>query len=338
VIIDLKRFIDQERPIWDELESMIVIVEMEDTAALELEDVQRLHYLYERAAAGLARINTFSSDPEVTQHLETLVARAYGVIHSFGRKPARFSPLQWFFGTFPQTFRKHSAAFVLACAVTLAGAAFGGIIFVVDPDSKETMIPTVFSHTYQTPTERVEAAESARHDEMSGRKNSFASWLMANNIRVSMIAAALGFTFGIGTITLLFYNGVILGVVAIDYIVDGQGVFLAGWLLPHGSIEIPAILLAGQAGFVVASAIIGRGTRDCLKARMRQAAPSVVTLIFGVAIMLVWAAIIESFFSQYHEPVLPYSLKIMFGVVQLVLLIAFLGLCGRQRQSTGEIG
>ena len=37
-----------------------------------------------------------------------------------------------------------------------------------------------------------------------------------------------------------------------DYISGGQSAFLAGWLLPHGSIEIPAILLGGQAGFLVA--------------------------------------------------------------------------------------
>ena len=32
-----------------------------------------------------------------------------------------------------------------------------------------------------------------------------------------------------------------------DYILAGESVFLLGWLLPHGAIEIPAILLAGQA-------------------------------------------------------------------------------------------
>ena len=63
---------------------------------------------------------------------------------------------------------------------------------------------------------------------------------------------ALGMTWGVGTLIMLFYNGVILGAVSADYILGGQGVFLAGWLLPHGSIEIPSILLGGQAGFILA--------------------------------------------------------------------------------------
>ena len=336
MIIDLERFIAQERPSWDELESLTASIEQSPGWSLDLKGAQRLHYLYERAAAALARINTFSSDPDVTRYLEALVARTYGIIHSLDRRRTRFSPLQWFFGTFPRTFRKHFGAFVLACAVTLAGMAFGGIIFVVSPDSKEAMIPAMFSHTYQSPSERVAKEEAGQHDRMAGRKNSFASTLMANNIRVAMIAAALGFTFGIGTITVLFYNGVILGVVVVDYVVDGQGVFLTGWLLPHGSIEIPAILLGAQAGFLLASAMIGTGARDCLKVRMRQTAPPVVTLVFGAAILLVWAGIIESFFSQYHAPVLPYSLKIAFGILQLALLVVLLGVCGRGKRPAEE--
>ncbi len=336
MIIDLERFIAQEKPSWDELESMTAMIEQEPGWSLDLKGAQRLHYLYERAAAALARINTFSSDPEVTGYLESLVARTYAAIHSLDRRRTRFSPLSWFFGTFPRTFRKHFAAFLLAAAVTLAGVAFGGGIFLIDQDSKHVMIPAMFSHAYQSPSERVAKEEAAPNERIGEQKNSFAAMLMANNIRVSMIALALGFTFGIGTITLLFYNGVILGVIAIDYIVDGQGVFLTGWLLPHGSIEIPAILLAAQAGFILSSAMIGHSNRDCLKARMRQAVPPVVTLIFGVAIMLVWAGIIESFLSQHHQPVIPYSLKIIFGVVQLAALAVFLGLSGRRGPDYAE--
>jgi uncharacterized membrane protein SpoIIM required for sporulation len=336
VIIDLEKFIAKERPAWDELESMTAMIEQSPGWSLDLSGAQRLHYLYERAAAALARINTFSSDPEVTRYLESLVARAYGAIHSLDRKRTRFSPLRWFFGTFPRTFRAHFGAFVLATAITLAGVLFGGAIFFLEPDAKSILIPGQFAHTYQSPSERVAKEEEAQGVHMEGGKGEFASRLMQNNIRVSMLAVALGFTFGIGTITLLFYNGIILGVIAIDYITDGQGEFLTAWLLPHGSIEIPAILIGAQAGFLLASAIIGRGTQDCLKARMRQTVPSVVTLIFGVAIMMVWAGIIEAFLSQYHEPVIPYSLKIAFGILQLALLVTLLGFCGRRPELQEE--
>ena len=126
----------------------------------------------------------------------------------------------------------------------------------------------------------------------------------------------------------IFYNGVVLGAVCFDYLRAGQGIFLAGWLLPHGSVEIPSFLLAGQAGFMLGSAIIGWGRRLTLRERLRAVRGDLVTIIGGVAVMLVWAGLIEAFFSQYHAPVLPYSIKITFGVVELCALTWFLARAG----------
>jgi uncharacterized membrane protein SpoIIM required for sporulation len=153
--------------------------------------------------------------------------------------------------------------------------------------------------------------------------------LMTHNTQVTLSAMALGMTWGIGTLILMFYNGVILGAVAIDYILAGQTPFLLGWLLPHGVIEIPAMLVGGQAGFVLAGALLGRGQRQSLSARLRAATPDVVTLCFGAGLMLVWAGLVESFLSQYHEPVIPYVVKILFGVIELAVLIWYLARVGR---------
>jgi uncharacterized membrane protein SpoIIM required for sporulation len=128
---------------------------------------------------------------------------------------------------------------------------------------------------------------------------------------------------------MLFYNGVILGAVALDYVLAGETPFLLGWLLPHGAVEIPAIILSGQAGLVLAGALIGWGKPISLKLRLRRISGDLVTLIFGIAIMLTWAGIIEAFFSQYHEPVIPYPVKIGFGLFELTLLVLLLARAGR---------
>ena len=156
---------------------------------------------------------------------------------------------------------------------------------------------------------------------------------MVNNIKVSIFALATGILAGVGSIVLLFSNGVTLGLVALDYIFAGQSIFLMGWLMPHGVIEIPAILLAGQGGLLLGKALIGWGTRASLHDRFRAISRDLMTLIGGVAVMLVWAGIIESFFSQYHAPVLPYSVKIMFGTVELGALIWLLGWSGRKEKA-----
>ena len=157
---------------------------------------------------------------------------------------------------------------------------------------------------------------------------------MTHNTKVSIFTLALGMTWGVGTLIMLFYNGVILGAVALDYVLAGETTFLLGWLLPHGAIEIPAIIFAGQAGLVLAGALIGRGKPASLRMRLREISADLVTLIFGVGIMLTWAGIIEAFFSQYHEPVIPYGVKIGFGALELILLVMFLAMAGRRTKSS----
>jgi hypothetical protein len=110
---------------------------------------------------------------------------------------------------------------------------------------------------------------------------------------------------------------------------------LLGWLLPHGVIEIPAIVLAGQAGLVLAGALIGWGKTISLKERLRNISGDLVTLIMGVAVMLIWAGIVEAFFSQYHEPVIAYEVKIGFGILEFILLILFLAKSGRRGRGKG---
>ena len=147
---------------------------------------------------------------------------------------------------------------------------------------------------------------------------------MTHNTRVAITTLSLGMTCGIGTLISLFYNGVILGAVAWDYILAGQTTFLLGWLMPHGVIEIPAILIAGQSGLLLAAALIGRGSRATLRQRFKAISSDLLTLIGGVACLLVWAGIIEAFLSQYHAPVIPYWVKILFGGIELVFLVGFL--------------
>ena len=207
------------------------------------------------------------------------------------------------------------------------GTAFGALTVAIDPESRSVTMP--FGHADTTPTERVKREEHEGTQHLFGHEASFSGQLMANNIKVSILSLALGLTWGVGTLIVMFYNGVILGAIGYDYIHDGQGTFLTGWVLPHGSFEIPAILVAGQAGLLLAGALIGWGRRVPLGERLRVVRADVVTLIGGVALMLVWAGIVESFFSQYHAPVLPYWIKITFGSVELAALVMFLTLAGR---------
>ncbi|HXB72468.1 MAG TPA: stage II sporulation protein M [Candidatus Acidoferrales bacterium] len=329
MIIDLRRFVTAERAYWDELQNVLARLESEPGRRLPLAEIQRLHYLYERCSADLARLDTFATEPGLRAMLQSLVGRAYSEIHET-RAPLRIRWRSLIFA-FPRAFRRHLGGFGLSLGVTLLGCAFGWFAIRTDPASKAVLMP--FGGLMGSPAERVHEEESnarARADRLRGKKATFSAELMTNNIQVTMLTLAAGITWGAGTLILLFYNGVILGAVAADYMAAGQAVFLAGWLLPHGSIEIPAILLGGQCGFILAGAMIGWGGQTTRADRLRAVATDLFSIAAGAAALLIWAGVLEAFVSQYHQPVIPYALKISVGVCELAALGLFLGWAGRE--------
>ncbi len=331
LLLDLPRFVESERPHWDALEAILQRFENNPDLRLSLDDARRFHYLYQRTSAALAKISTLASEPGLTRYLEWLVSRSYAEIHE-SHERRKFNPWTWFTETFPLTFRRHWQAFQLSIALTLLGCIFGCIALAIDSEAKSVIMP--FSHLGGKPSERVAEEMKSRGEKLSGHKGQFSAELMTHNTKVAILTMGLGVTFGLGTIILLFYNGVILGAVAFDYVMDGQLIFLLGWLLPHGVIEIPAILLGGQAGLVIAHALIGWGSRTPQRERLRAAGPDIVTLIGGAAVFLIWAGIVEAFFSQYHEPVIPYGVKIAFGCTEFAALVFFLWRGGRNKATS----
>ena len=332
MILDLEKFVARERPFWDELARILERLER-SPRRLSLPEAERLHYLFQRASAGLGKLSTYSTDMQLRSYLDALVARAYAEVHNHREAAVRLRPFHWFFVRVPQVVRQHARALAVSIGITLLGAFFAVAVLNQSPEAKKFFIPPMFSHLLEDPSERVAQEESVTEDRMEGRRSQFAAQLMTHNIRVCCLTLAFGVTLGLISGVLLFYNGALLGMVIFDYVRAGETVFLTGWLLPHGSVEIPAILLGGQAAFVLAGAMAGRRLARPLRDRMRQALPSLVTLTGAIMVLLIWAGIVEAFFSQYHAPVLPYWIKISFGAVQLTLLIAWLTLAGRRAKS-----
>lgn len=323
MILDLHRFLEASRPVWQELERALEHLENDPDPQWDLARTEEFYRLYQQTSAHLAEVRHLTAERELRGYLEQLVARSYARIYVRGTGYGGGRRWwQWFTAAFPAAVRRHAMALALSVGLFLLGSVFGAAALRIDPGAKAALLP--FGHGKTTPSERVKREMEDRGKRISEARGRFSAQLMTHNTQVAFFTLGLGMTFGIGTVVLLFYNGIALGAVAVDYIGDGQAVFLLGWLLPHGSVEIPAILLAGQAGLVLGYALIGWGNRMPRRLRLRAVLPDLVTMAGGVAVLLVWAGVIESFFSQYHEPVIPYALKIGFGVVELAALALFL--------------
>jgi len=332
VILDLERFQLQARPRWSKLESLLDVLEGRTDRRLIPAEAEQLQELYALTTADLNRVTHGALAPDLRQYLERLVARAYAELYY--ARPARsemWQPRKWLriFTAFPEAFRRHSRDFVLAVAITFLGCALGGLAVRYDPAAVHVLLPADY---LRNPGQRVQAEETgqSRHLHSAETEAAFSAKLITHNIQVALLAASLGVTFGIGTALLLFENGVLLGAVAVRYTQQGFGLFMSAWLLPHGVFEIPSILIAGQAGFYLARLLLRR--RD--DRNVRQSMREWLVLVAGLAMMLVWAGLMEAFFSQLHAPVLPYGFKVAIGVAELILLSIYLLLIGRRETAS----
>jgi uncharacterized membrane protein SpoIIM required for sporulation len=125
------------------------------------------------------------------------------------------------------------------------------------------------------------------------------SMIMTNNISVSFLAFAMGMTFGLGTLYLMVFNGLMVGTLGGLCYTHGLSVPFWSFVLPHGVIELSAIFMAGGAGFLLGGALLFPGDlprKDALLKRARQAG----RLILGCVPLLVIAGLVEGFFSPLH--------------------------------------
>ena len=333
MILDLERFQAQGRPHWNNLESLLALLESRPDRRMKPAEAEQLQVLYAQTAADLNRLTHGALAAELRRYLERLVARAYAELYY--SRPTRselWQPRRWLriFTAFPEAFRRQSRFFALAVVVTLLGAALGGLAVRYDSASVDVLLPADY---LRNPRLRVGQEEKgqAHHLDSTQVEAAFSAELITHNIEVSLLAAGLGITFGIGTALLLFENGLLLGAVAVRYTQQGFGLFVTAWLLPHGAFEIPSILIAGQAGFYLARLLLRRREDR----NMRQSIREWLLLIAGLALMLVWAGLMEAFFSQHHAPVLPYGFKLAVGAAELALLTLYLLLMGR-RETVSE--
>ena len=145
---------------------------------------------------------------------------------------------------------------------------------------------------------------------------------MINNIKVSFAAVAGGMTGGLFTAVAMLFNGIMIGTVST--LVGQNNLAFSFWafVFPHGALELPAIFLAGGAGFLLARALLFPGAyrrSEALKLYGSQAAQ----LVYGIVPMLVLAGIIEGFFSP--NPAVPELLKYVTGIALFTALVWYLG-------------
>jgi uncharacterized membrane protein SpoIIM required for sporulation len=153
------------------------------------------------------------------------------------------------------------------------------------------------------------------------------SLIMTNNIAVCFYTYAGGILAGLGTILLMFTNGMSIGVITTACTQNHMALSMASFVAAHGALELPSIFISGGAGLRLASGLLFPGMlrrRDALA----LAGAESIRLLSGTIPLLIIAGVLEAFLSPTHAPL---ALKFSVSAVLLTGLCLWLGEGGREK-------
>ena len=141
-----------------------------------------------------------------------------------------------------------------------------------------------------------------------------------NNLMVDFKTFVAGIFTSIGTIIILFFNGIMLGSFQTFFFQYGAGweSVLAIW--QHGALEIPACIISGAAGITLGHGWLFPKTYSRLEAFKRSAKQG-LKIMLGVVPITILAGFIESFITRHTE--LPTSLRTVTIFLEFCFIIFY---------------
>jgi uncharacterized membrane protein SpoIIM required for sporulation len=301
------QWILKRRPHWDRLSALLAQCDASGLGQLSRAELQELALLYRQVAADLSVLRQDSTSRTYALHVNQLLARAHHIIYS-GRKASLLTLFRFLRDEYPAIFQRQIGYVAAALAVSAAFGLLGAALTNARPEFMRhfvgpEMIATMERHTMWTESV-VSVAPMA------------SSAIMTNNLSVCFISFAGGIVFGLGTFFSLYVNGMMLGVIGAACHHYDMSLALWSFVAPHGSLELPSILIAGGAGFRLGHAMLFPGALRWRESVARGGIEA-TQLISGIIPLLVIAGSLEGFFSPSHAPI---WLKFTVGGLLFVLL------------------
>ncbi|MGA3046223.1 MAG: stage II sporulation protein M [Terracidiphilus sp.] len=287
------QWILKRRPYWDRLSSLLAQSDASGLGQLSRAELQEMALLYRQVAADLSVLRQDSTARNYTAYVNQLLARAHHIIYS-GRKTSLLTLFRFLRDQYPAIFQKQIGYVLASVLVSVAWGALGAALTSARPEFMRhfvgpDMIATMERHQMWTHS-------------IVGVEPMATSKIMTNNLSVSFVTFAGGIVFGVGTFWFLFNNGMMLGVIAAACHQYGMSIALWSFVAPHGSLELPSILIAGAAGFRLGHAMLFPGALRW-KESVARGGIEATQLVSGIIPMLVIAGCLEGFFSPSQAPV-----------------------------------
>lgn len=285
-VVKLPEFLETGQPRWAELDALIADAGRR-AESLGAERLRRFVDLYRATSADLAIARRmFPSDPVVAA-LERRVIGARGLL--FDRAGSRESVGSFFATTYWRLIAERWRPMALAAAALLIPAVLGAVWAQADPARVIAVMPPDF----------LWVTEAQTTDQGYGTAGlvGFSTYVMQNNIRVTLLAFVLGITWGLMSAYVIAQNGLILGALAGLAVGAGNTELLVAAVAAHGVLELSCIVIGGGTGFSLARSMLRPGhrtRRESLAVEARSAA----LVAMGTVPWLILAGLIEGFVSR----------------------------------------
>jgi uncharacterized membrane protein SpoIIM required for sporulation len=301
------QWILKRRPHWDRLSSLLAQSDASGLGQLSRAELQEMALLYRQVAADLSVLRQDTTARTYALHVNQLLARAHHIIYS-GRKTNLLTLFRFLRDEYPVIFRQQIGYVVASLLISVAAGMLGVILTSARPEFMRHFVGPEMIAT-------MERHEMWTHSIVSVKPMA-TSAIMTNNLSVSFFTFAGGIVFGLLTLRSLFYNGIMLGVIATACHQYGMSVALWSFVAPHGSLELPSIIIAGGAGLRLGQSMLFPGNLRW-KESIAQGGIQATRLVSGTIPMLVVAGCLEGFFSPSQAPV---WLKFTVGAMLFTLL------------------
>lgn len=303
-----EQFISANSNTWKELEEFSVKINKKGIKTLPSVEVKRFLHVFRLCSHHLAYARTHYPESNVVKYLNSLIGKCHSHVYAV-KKVSPGELLKYIAYTFPGYLKEHKWYIIASFGFFMLGALVSLLLVLQNPDNAGLFLQQ----------QLIEGVKSGKSGGGQWNYPMMSSIIMTNNIRVSLLAFALGITLGIGTIFVLFTNGALIGALTALIYLYGNPVNYWSLILPHGVIELTAIFISGAAGLLMAKGMLLPGEYSRGHSLIKEAKKA-VSLVLGVILLLVIAGIIEGFFTPLN---ISETLKLSFAALTAVLLALY---------------
>lgn len=296
-------FVKQNKEKWIGFENAL-----ENNAKINPDD---LASYYIQLTNDLSYAQTYYPGSKTLLYLNSLASQAHQKIY-ITKKESKNKIVSFWKDEFPLFFRQYHKTLLYAFLIFMAAVIIGAVSTLND----DSFLRLILGDGYVNMTiENIEKGEPMAVYKSGSNIGSFLG-ITINNIRVAIIAFALGVFFSVGTVWVLFSNGIMLGsFITFFYNYGILEKTSTVWL--HGTIEISVIVIAGCAGLVMGNSFLFPKTYSRRVAFMKGAKDGLKIVVSTIPFFII-AGFIEGFITRYGEQMPSF---LAYGIIFISLFV-----------------